>query len=77
MCNWPNSGAYLHWMFTYIFDLVITHRIQQNKIKYEQQSCQDYKLKLETKFPGNSLISSNEISVISIGHMSGDYGLYN
>ena len=34
----------------YIYNnLVITHRI-----KYEHQSCQGYKLKLETKFPCNS-----------------------
>ena len=46
----------------------------------EHQLCQGYKLKLETKFPGNSLIFPNEfhqIFLISIGHMSGDYGLYN
>ena len=59
-------------LFTYIFDLVITHRMQQNKIW--TQSCQGYILKLETKFPDNSLISPDEIqqiSVISTGHMSG------
>ena len=76
---WPTYVyCLLFSLFTYVFDLVIL--TEYKKIKYEHQSGQGYKLKLKTKFLGNFLISPNEIqkiSVISIGHMSGDYGLYN
>ena len=59
----------------YILYLAITHKIQQKKS--ENQSCQDCKLKLEKKFPGNSPDENQQISVISIREMSWDYSLHN
>ena len=62
-------------LMTYIPGLAITFRIQQKK--FEHHSCQACKLELDKKFPGNSLNEIQQISVISIRQMSGDYGLYN